>query len=199
VADPTPDDTGTDPSPNAEARRKIDAQQAEIATLKKEAAALGQMRYVERFVRSKGIANDATVDQWVDTIMPKAGTITFESEAQYGAALDASFGNLIQTPTAPPADPSPTPPAEGVIPPTPAQPADPALTAPGFAGPNPGTTGQAPDGGKKQWDPQDPYLQQLKQENNWEELRRLNDAGDIDWHHQSERYGEKKPAPRATP
>ena len=193
MADETPVETPS--SEAAEARKTIDELKAERDTLKSQVVNLGKVRHVERWVRAKGISDDATVDQWVDTIMPKANDLQFGDVAEIPSLLETSFGKLVQAPTATPSDtattaPAISPPAEGVTQ-TAGTPADPAQ-APGFAAPNPGTPGQAPEGTKK-LAPNDPKIQELKRANDWTELRRLNDEGLIDWTPPSERYGEKVP------
>lgn len=192
MADETPVETPS--SEAAEARKTIDELKAERDTLKSQVVNLGKVRHVERWVRAKGISDDATVDQWVDTIMPKANDLQFGDVAEIPSLLETSFGKLVQAPTVTTSTGDTTtttsPPAEGVTP-SAGTPADPAQ-APGFAAPNPGTPGLAPEGPKK-LAPNDPHLQELKRSNNWAELRRLNDEGQIDWTPPSERYGEKVP------
>lgn len=146
MAEQEPTDQGA--SQAAEARKTIDDLKAQLDTAKQAAVAAGQERYVERYVRGKGISDDATVDQWVATMMPSAGTITFESRDQFMGALESQFGNLIQPVAAPAETPSrdaPQPPAEGVSPQAPAQPPTDANT-PSFAQPNPGAPGTPPAG-----------------------------------------------------
>ena len=61
VAEETPADTGT--SEAAQARQTIDTLKAEVTSLKENAVNLGKVRHVDRWVRGKGISDNATVDQ----------------------------------------------------------------------------------------------------------------------------------------
>ena len=189
MAEETPADTGT--SEAAQARQTIDTLKAEVTSLKENAVNLGKVRHVDRWVRGKGISDNATVDQWVDTIMPKANNLQFGDVAEIPSMLDANFGMLVQPPVVAPSDQTGTPappPAEGVVPTTPGQPANPADTAPGFATPNPGTAGQPP-AGQQPYEYGDPFIQNLmRTEAGAKQVQELHEQNMIRWTAPDARY-----------